>query len=130
MTDLRVIRWGSYRDGRSQSDDNLAPAGGFFNTAGGGQRWNDYPAIYSPEFRPHLEAIREEIFSRSQWECGYWNQNESPAGMPIQSNGVFFQRSLRARDDLMAAVWSKEHGRDYRNVEFAREVPSGVPARR
>lgn len=129
MTDLHVTRWEpAESEGLDFMDPlNLGGPGGFFNMSVSGQRWQDYLDRWFPEWHPHLEALRAEILRRRLWESGEWHQDEEAEGVPVLSDGYYFAASMRAWGDLMAAVWSEEHGRDWCYVDFAWDVPDGGP---
>jgi len=129
MTDLHVTHWRAARPDDDSIFDplNLGGLGGFFNMTSAGQRWKDYLARYYPEWHPHLEALRAEILRRRLWKGGEWHQDEDGEGVPVLSDGHYFAASMRGWGDLMAAVWSEEHDRDYCYVHFAWDDPEGGP---
>ena len=95
--------------------DENAPEGKKWHTAR--HRWKDYIAIWTPQERPYLEAIRASVIASGLRLTGYQHQNDA-AGVPLFSDGKVGLFSFRGWGDLMAAIWSEVEDRNYSYMDF------------
>lgn len=116
MEDSKIsVKWTrEFDDTDLNRNKNLGGFGGWFDD---GHRWKDFLEKYKKEVHPQLEAIRKSIIKNNIWQEGGWHQ-KSGEGVPLTSDGYYYDGSFRAWGDLMAAVWSTHYDKDYNYMHF------------
>lgn len=122
---MKVERWIT-NDEADAKTGSFGGMGGWFGASGGAfdakHTWSDYLDHECGDdagLRERAEALRASIVDGRVWEDGGWHQNEwGEESVPMFDDGTVATFSFRAWGDLLAAVWTKQLGRQFCYMDF------------
>lgn len=111
---MTKITWITSNEGEKRQENGIGGTGGFFKD---GMRFNDYLEQFSEEGQKLVKQLQDSIIKERIWIGGDGHQLGDEC-VPMWPDGTVATYSYRAWGDLMAAVWSTEHDKDYNYMSF------------